>query len=299
MTGRIVLLGAALLVAACAGDTSSLDPADTGPTDDLAPSQISTPTVVPPDTPPPCDPDDLLIWTARVEPVDDAVEDVGATADGVVRVANGGASWCEVDVSSSPAVDRRMEPDVWLEPGDWADLVVGSDPEVDAASCSSVDVVTSVEVDVNGRQVTVPTVAVVRCSWRWTAFSVAARPDVACAALEGRIVGDVVAVRNTSATSCRLGTLEGVAGAEAAPPDASADPQVTALAPLDVVALPVDRSSCATGSATMRFSTGATVDVPGLAGCLVRVGAAGPFHGVADGVDPRQPDQLDPFADGT
>ena len=121
-----------LAVAACSGGgdasgelpltDSSRAPSQTGPAKDLAPSQIAAPTVAPPDVPPSCELADLDLWTAQVV--------VGErSADAVIRVLNQGAAWCEPDIYASPQIDPLIEPDVWLERGGWADLVVGPSGE--------------------------------------------------------------------------------------------------------------------------------------------------------------------------
>jgi hypothetical protein len=64
-----------------------------------------------------------------------------------VTVSTASGEWCEVDVSASPGFDPLMEPDVWLEPGSSALLVVGES----GPGCDSSAEVRSIELDVNGR----------------------------------------------------------------------------------------------------------------------------------------------------
>jgi hypothetical protein len=105
---------------------------------ELAPSQRTASTVARPATPPPCDPG-LLSWS--VEPGTDA------STVAVLTVTNASSEWCEVDVSASPGFDPLMEPNVWLDPGASALLVVGDA----GAGCESATEVRSIELDVNGR----------------------------------------------------------------------------------------------------------------------------------------------------
>ena len=107
MTVRPVLVVAALVSFASCSDGNDSSPSattastaaittvpHTGPSDDLAPSQITASTVPPPATPPPCDPDALSLWTAQVRFVDN-------TAEAVIRVRNDDADRCEVAVFDS------------------------------------------------------------------------------------------------------------------------------------------------------------------------------------------------------
>jgi hypothetical protein len=140
------VLVAVVAAAGCGGSNGAQPPGTSGvatttvtvAASDLAPTQLTASTVARPATPPACDPG-LLAWAA--EPGTDA-----STA-AVLTVTNAGGEWCEVDVSASQGVDPLMEPDVWLEAGASALLVVGEG----GAGCDSATEVTSIELDVNGR----------------------------------------------------------------------------------------------------------------------------------------------------
>lgn len=142
----------------------------TGPADDLAPSQRTASTVPRPATPPPCDPDVVEVVATLVTP---SVPPVGVT----FRVTNLGTVWCEVDLSGSSSVDGRMEPDVWLEPGGAAELLVS----LDVDGCDAPADVDAVEVDVNGSTRSVPFAPVVAelalCGWRLMAFAPLPEPS--------------------------------------------------------------------------------------------------------------------------
>jgi hypothetical protein len=278
---RWAVIGSVVLLAACAssddvapvtsgrdGTASAPTVPETGPAEELAPSQLSSPTAPPPDTPPPCDPADLSLWTARVEVRDHE-------ADAVVRVRNDGAVWCEVDVSASPSVDPLMEPDVWLEPGAWADLLVGPgrDP------CADPAIVTAVDVDVNGTPVVVPTAAVVRCGWQLVAFyptEVSADP---CDDLALAVVDAAVVIRNSGPAACRLGSLVSVDGEPAVDDPGAGEIAVPVLAPGDVVAVPIRTAAGAARPVTLGFDSGVAVEVALALAEPVAGGAPGPWIG--------------------
>lgn len=247
----------------------------------LAPSQISASTVVRPETPPPCDPDDLAWWTATAT-------STGTTSTAVVRVRNDGSSWCEVDVAGSPNLSTEAEPSVWLEPGEWGDLIVGSDD----GRCSPT-VFDTVEVVVSLVIVEVPSIVVAACEPSVLAFYVADPPDGPCTDLEAVVVDDVVVVRNAGFVSCELGVVIGVDA-----PD-GATPAITALAGGDVVAIDVVPvgGDCAAVDASVEFDVAGTIDVAELRGCPVD-GSARPWFG--NRVAPTSPADvlagLDPFA---
>ena len=126
----------------CGSGGDSGDDASTGAASNLAPSQASASTVAEPASPPPCDPR-LLTWSTA-EPVEpDTVL--------VVRAVNTGDVECEIDVSESEIADSTMEPDVWLQPGATAELLL-----VDAEpGCGDDGVDVSVPLTVNARPVEV------------------------------------------------------------------------------------------------------------------------------------------------
>jgi hypothetical protein len=284
--GRLVLVGMSVLVTACSPGPSSggATVPHTGSTDDLAPSQITAQTVTPPDTPPRCDPGVVTVWTAQAVLGE-------ATADAVLRVRNDGGVWCEVDVTGSRSVDPMMEPDVWLEPGAWADLVVGSSGD----GCGERSVVESATVDVNGAQVDVETAAVVGCGWQLTAFHPNDVTDDSCAALDVVAVDGAVVVRNGDVMPCRLGALvsvagEGVAAAVASEPAVA----VRVLAGGDVVAFEVleHGDGCSHRPVELLFDSGATAEVS-LDGCSIEIFAGSPQPWIGG---PGSPIADDPMA---
>jgi len=162
----IALLFAATALIAC-GDGGERPAADTGPTapttvseaSELAPSQVTASTVPEPELPPPCDVGELRFST----PADVTTEgSVGA----VIRIRNAGDARCEVDVIDSPAADPLMEPDVWIDPGAEAELLV----DQSASTCAQPAPVTSVDLVVNGTPVTVPVAITEACGVMLTAI---------------------------------------------------------------------------------------------------------------------------------
>jgi len=259
---------------------SRVSPADTGPADDLAPSQITASTVAAPATPDPCAIADLEFWTAQVS--------VGeGSADSVIRVRNIGDVWCENDISASPASDPDIEADLWLDPGGWADLVVGQSGD----GCLDPEIVSLVEIDVHGEVVVVPTSAVASCGWRLTAFfpiEVATQP---CVDLELANTERFVLVRNASSSPCVLGELAAVAGSNSSTrPRTDFDvPAVNDLAPGDVVAFGHDLVSdadCDAGpaSGTLTFDQAGLVTAPEIVcGAIYELGAGRPWYGDPNG----------------
>lgn len=270
----------ALVALAACGDG---DDASSVTTQRLAPSQISASTVVRPETPPACDPDDLAWWTAAAMPS-------GTTSTAVVRVRNDGSSWCEVDVAGSPSLSTEAEPSVWLEPAEWADLIVGSDGE----RCSPT-VFDTVEVVVSLVIVEVPSIGVAACDPSLLAFYVADPPDGPCTDLDTVVVHDVLVVRNAGLASCELGDVVGTR----ADGRGGGVPAITALAAGDVVAVdlvPVG-GECAAAPTAVEFESAGAVAVAELRGCPAG-GSARPWFGTGDA--PTSTDDvitgLDPFA---
>lgn len=272
MTGRIVPLLAVAVVVGGGCSTNHADPGfvtvpDTGPTDLLAPSQRSSPTAPPPETPPPCDLDDLAIWTAQVLVVDSTVE-------AVLRLRNDGAAECEIDLSASPLTSPTMEPDVWLEPGAWADLVVG-----EGAGCDEdPEVLTSAPLDVNGTAVGVATAVAVGCEPELVAFYPNDVGDEPCSELSVVAVPGAVVLRNDAFEPCRLGSLVSATGFEGVDIElVDGDPPVglPVLAAGDVVAFDVVAFDVAADGGGERvelgFDSGARVDVQLPGGSLVRI----------------------------
>lgn len=238
----------------------------TGPTDDLAPSQRTSETAPPPEIPPSCEPSDLSLWTAQV-----LLHDGGA--DAVIRVRNDGDVRCEVDVSGSPFVDPLMEPDVWLEPGSWADVVVGARGD----GCDELSIVALAPLDVNGEQVEIRTAAVVACGWQLTAFYPNDVSDEPCGELAVAAVDGAVVVRNDGFQPCRLGSLVSVTGDDVTAVLKEPAVAVPVLAGGDVVAFSLDGvdGGCADRPVELRFDTGVAADVE-ISVCAASIGSGPP-----------------------
>ncbi len=265
----------------------------TGPSDELAPSQITASTVAAPTTPGPCSLAKLEMWTAQVTIADD-------TADATIRLLNLADEVCEVDVTGSMWLDPAIEPNVWIDPGGWADLVVGQSGQ----KCLSPELVTLAEFNILGDTVVVPTAAITSCGWELTAFfpnDLATQP---CDQLDTATVEGFVLIHNAGFDSCVLGELTAVDGHSAAmtarleasnPSEALG---VVDLAPGDVVAIPytmVDGVSCdtETGPGSMTFDAAGIVPVEMIAcGSLYELGAARPWFSDPNGplvsFDPEQ-----------
>jgi hypothetical protein len=263
---------------------------------ELAPSQVTASTVARPHTPPPCDPGDLVWWTAQVV-------HVGASGTATLRVRNDGERWCEVDIGSSPGVSPEVESNVWLEPGEWADLLVGS-----AATGCPAEVVREIDLVLGGAtSIAVPTGMVVECGVALMAFYVAEPASGPCASLTAAITDGSLLVRNDDFVSCELGELVGAEGVEIG--DASEDSlvDITVLAGGDVVAFDLQSApgaDCSEESATLEFATAGELTVPGTGRCATVVlgsgrpvidGVGGPLAAVDDGDIDGALAALDPF----
>lgn len=211
-------------------ETALDDPEEITVASVLAPSQIAASTAVPPPTPPACTAADLELRTAAIRPTPAGPGET--TIDAVIRVRNVSDTWCEPDIGRSPRLDPRIEPDVWLQPGDTADLVVGQEAE----PCVDPSLVTSVQVGVGDESVVVPSV-VVTCGWWLTAFypndAVTEPCDVGD--LEVIATARAVVARNGGSRPCRLAGPTAVDG-EAFRPSA-ADTASVDVFPGDVVAI--------------------------------------------------------------
>jgi hypothetical protein len=260
-------------------ETALDDPEETTVASVLAPSQVTASTAAPPPTPPPCTAADVELWTAAVRP--SSAGDGASTVDAVIRVRNVSDDWCEPDIGRSPRLDPRIEPDVWLQPGDTADLVVGQEVE----PCDAPVLVSSVQVGIGDTSVVVPS-AVVTCGWWLTAFypNDAASEPCAVGDLEAVATDHTVVVRNTSARSCRLDALASVDGEPL--PEASAAPVPVDLYPGDVVAVGRlgDAACDGVASRAVRFGADAEVKVEAVP-CAIEFDAAvpRPWYGAADG----------------
>lgn len=274
-------------------------PQNTGPAIDLAPSQIAASTVPTPSIPGPCELADLEFWTAQVMLGE-------SSADAVIRVRNVGAEWCEPDISESPLIDPRIEPDVWLERGGSADLVVGQRGD----ACAEPSAVTLAQIVVAGESTAVPTAALA-CEWWLTAFYPTEPAADACVPddLDTAVVSGGVVLRNRSFQSCALGPLVEVDGEEPLPEPATEPgvPRVSDLMPRDVVMFGRTGSTCDADPrpVTLVFEAagGVTVDdVP--CEIVFEFGSGRAWFGAPDGPDlgagPIAVDDvfalLDPFA---
>ena len=112
-------------------------------------------TTTPPPLPPPCDPSVLEFEASPV-------------LDGelVVTITNAGDDWCEANLKRSPGVDALMEPDVWLDPGASAALLV----EVDTRICVAPIDVDTIDLIVNQQAVTVAVASMRVCILTLTAL---------------------------------------------------------------------------------------------------------------------------------
>ncbi len=125
-----LVCGVVVGLAACGGGsaTSTTDP---------APSVAGSSTVAAPEAPPLCDVDALAF---------------SAPNAGAIRIRNEATVQCEVDVFESELADPLMEPNVWLDPGTEAEVLV----EDANATCDAPLAIGSIELVVNGRTVAVP-----------------------------------------------------------------------------------------------------------------------------------------------
>jgi hypothetical protein len=263
---------------------------------DLAPSQTAASTVPDPLAPDRCGADAVEMWTAQV------------TADGstaVIRMRNVGETWCDIDIGRSPRIDPAIEPDVWLQPGETADLVVGPN----TSECADPEVVDRVQVAVLDESMLVPTV-LVTCGWWLTALypnDVATEPcDLAD--LEVAVTAAVV-VRNASATPCRMGGLEAVDGAEVVA-RSEGPTEITQLHPGDVASFGRLAGDPCQGANTVVLTDELVgrLEVPGVFCTIVfELGPAAPWFGTRFGPGPGDTgdasaesviDALDPFREG-
>lgn len=161
----VVGLVLAATVAGCGDDHDGRrrSPASTDapPASDLAPSQIAATTVARPATPPPCDPG-VLVASASAASTNVHV----APTVAVVTIVNEGAVRCEVDVSASAEAGAAMEPDVWLEPGAAAELLVDEEP----TGCAAPVRVTAIELVLVGGSLAVALPPIEVCGVVLSAF---------------------------------------------------------------------------------------------------------------------------------
>ena len=178
------------------------DPEVTSVATDLAPSQVIASTVPAPEMPGQCVLDDLRLWTSQVH--------VGArTVDAVIRIRHVAPTWCEADVGRSPLLDPSIEPDVRLDPGGEADLVIGQQ----ADDCQEPAALSVVQIGVGSESALVPT-ALVTCGWWLETLAPLETPEQRCdpSDLETRSTGSAIVIRTTG-PPCALGGVESVVDA--------------------------------------------------------------------------------------
>lgn len=253
-------------------DTALDDPDVSTVASELAPSQITASTGPPPATPPPCGADDVELWTAAVRPG-------VSTVDAVVRMRNVGDSWCEADIGRSPRLDPAIEPDVWLQPGDTADLVVGQavDP------CDEPALVTAVQVGVGDTSVVVPS-ALVTCGWWLTAFYPNDVVTTRCLPGDLDVVATARAVVIGASAPCVIDTLTAVDGVTIAAP--ATTPPAVELFPGDVVAVggPGDADCEGTTTRSLRFGASLEVELDGVpCGLAFESAPPSPWYGAPNG----------------
>ncbi len=252
-------------------DTSAEPPA--APAVELAPSQLSGSTVPEPSTPVPCAIADLDLWVAQLR-----VSEVGPAA--VVRVRNVGDVTCEVDISRSPDVDPAVEPDVWLGPGETADLVV--EP---ATGCDGRSEVDAIQVAVGDELLDVPTVPVA-CGWRLAAFFPNDPAGAGCARddLDVATAPFTLLVRNGSAQPCLLGGIVEVDGAAVAT-ERRSEVSIDELQPGDIVAFGrIEGQQCGEPAGRVELLdevVGALVFDDVACGFVVNLGGGQPWFGPA------------------
>jgi hypothetical protein len=134
---RVCGVATACGLAACDVGSATPTTVETVAGTELAPSQVSASTVADPGAPPPCDVG-VLAFSAP---------DAAA-----IRIRNDAAVQCEVDVFESELADPLMEPNVWLDPGAEAEVLV----EETDATCDSPRAISSIRLVVNGSAVDVP-----------------------------------------------------------------------------------------------------------------------------------------------
>ncbi len=218
----------AVLPAVPTGDESPDAPAS-----DLAPSQRTGSTVPAPATPVLCQLDDLTIWTAHLVANPTSI-------DAVIRVRNAGDVRCDADIGRTPNLDPAAEFDVWLEPGQTADLVIGQEP----TDCRDPQFVSEVEIAIDDDLAVVPT-AIVSCAWWLTAFVPNDPVLVGCErdSLQLAVHPNALLVRNRSASPCSLAAITEVEGAMTTD-ELSPGPVVSALMSGDVVAFGRRAATC-------------------------------------------------------
>jgi hypothetical protein len=122
-----LVFGAVIGAGACGGEADA--PAAT--------VAVTASTVAAPDAPSPCDVGQLTFSAPD------------ATA---IRIRNDAPMQCEVDVFESELADPLMEPNVWLDAGAEAEVLVDQTD----ATCASATAITSIELVVNASRVDVP-----------------------------------------------------------------------------------------------------------------------------------------------
>jgi hypothetical protein len=263
------------------------DPEVTTVATNLAPSQQTASTVAPPETPEQCLLDDIEMWTAQVR--------LGPTTiESVIRVRNVSDTWCEADIGRSPRLDPLVEPDVWLEPGDTADLIAGGG----LTECSP-SLFRYLQIAIGSESVVIGG-AVVNCQWWLNAFYPNERIDVPCTREQLELVSTQTAlvVKNSSVTGCVFGGITGADGAIVQQRE-SAAPAITELLPGDVVQVGwAAPSVCVASVNVTNAMLGVLVFDDAPCGATVALGMARPWYGSSHGplaeiVVPESPETIE------
>ena len=236
-------------------------------------------TVPAPERPPDCHPSMLSVWTSRVA--------AGATHV-VLRLRNDGEVLCEADLRGTPDLHPLVEPDVWIEPGGSAELVLGPSGQ----NCLRPEVVSEAGMLVGSVPVRVPTLMVAACGWAYRALYPVEPPDQPCVGLVTIRVSGAVLVLNQTDAACSIGPVRSVDGS-ATTAVASVDglgTRVRTLQPGDVAGFVVrgDHPCQADERPVTLVLEGGTTIVASLPGCPVEVelSAAVPW---LDAVSERSP----------
>ena len=284
-----VLVSVALVGTGCSGGSGGFDDVSVPVASDLAPSQLVGSTVPEPVTPVPCEVGDLELWTAQAAP------GLGSPL-AVIRIRNAGDVRCDADISNSANLDPLVEPDVWLDRGATADLIVGDSP----TDCTSPAVVTNIDVSIGDAAIDVQTVFS-SCGWAFTAFYPNDPVRDACErdSLELATTLDGLVVRNSSSVPCALGGIVEISGAVAvADPTAAPMPDVAELMPGDVVAFGRRSGDDCEGSGVVELHddrVGPLVFDDVACDLEFQFGGGRPWFGSVDSGEPT--DSLNPFGD--
>jgi hypothetical protein len=204
------LIAIGVVVMLVLGDGDGPDASDTSDTADVSRPTTTDAiaglgTVAPLPLPALCstDPESLAAWTAAAR-----IDEATRTAEAVVRFENLTTSTCELDLTDPTARAEGIEPSVRLEPGGWAELLIGSR----GSECAQHLPVRTLVLELNDDARTVLTAAVVACEQALLAFLPADPPVIQCDAddLAAAIAAAGLVVRNDGERPCMLGELVSV-----------------------------------------------------------------------------------------